>query len=93
MQLNGLKVKIQKTREIFKVQIGLNVEDKILVYNKNRSHGIEIDGMRASHLINKLGLSKWGKRKTYVFGKFLPTSKTIQLEADGELPQVQTPDW
>jgi len=93
MQLNGQTIEIRKTREIFKVQIGLNVEDKILVYNKDRSHGIEIDGVRASTIIHNLGLSKWGKRKTYVFGKFLENSKTIQLEAKGELPLALTPDW
>lgn len=100
MQINsahaGLQlhdVEIRKTREIFKIQIGLNVEDKILVYNKDRDHGIEIEGVRASTIIQKLGLSKFGKRKAYVFGKFLPTTKTIQLEAEGEVPQVQTPDW
>lgn len=93
MQLNGQTLEILKTREIFKVQVGLNVEDKVLVYNKDRDHGIEVDGARASHLIHRLALSKWGKRKTYVYGKFLPTSKTIQLEAEGELPQAQMPDW
>lgn len=93
MRFNGQDIGILKTREIFKVQIGLNVEDKVLVYNKDRDHGIEVDGVRASHLISRLALSKWGKRKTYVYGKFLPTSKTIQLEAEGELPTAQMPDW
>ena len=100
MQLNGAQsalqfpdVSIRKTREIFKIQIGLNVEDKILVYNKDRDHGIEIEGVRASTIIKSLGLNKFGKRKAYVYGKFLPTTKTIQLEADGELPQALTPAW
>ena len=93
MQINGFDFDIRKTREIFKVQVALNVEDKILVYNKDRDHGIEVEGVRASTLIEKLGLSKFGKRKTYVYGKFLPTTKTIQLEAQGELPQAMTPTW
>ena len=98
MQVNGSGLKgfdatIRKTREIFKVQISLNVEDKILVYNKDRDHGIEIKGVRASTIIQQLGLNKFGKRKAYVYGKFLPTSKTIQLEARGELPLALPPDW
>ncbi len=100
MQLNGHSHGFQghdatifKSREIFKVQISLNVEDKILVYNKDRNHGIEIEGVRASTIIQQLGLNKFGKRKTYVYGKFLPTTKTIQLEAGGELPLVLTPTW
>ena len=93
MQLNGFDLNIVKTREIFKIQVGLQVEDKILVYNKDRDHGIEVDGVRASTIIQSLGLSKFGKRKAYVYGKFLPTSKTIQLEAQGEVPLVHTPTW
>ena len=93
MQINGQTIEIAKTREIFKVQIALNVEDRVLVYNKDRDHGIEVEGVRASVLINQLGLSKFGKRKTYVYGKFLPTTKTIQLEAQGELPLALTPTW
>jgi len=89
----GLNATITKTREIFKVQIGLQVEDKILVYNKDKDHGIEIGGVRATSIRVQFGLSRFGKRKTYVYGKFLQTSKTIQLEADGELPQALTPDW
>ncbi len=93
MQINGQTLDIRKTREIFKVQVGLDVEAKILVYNKDRDHGIEIDEVRASVIIKQLGLSKFGKRKAYVYGKFLPTSKTIQLEAQGELPLALTPAW
>ncbi len=100
MQLNGHSrgfrghdATIFKSREIFKVQVSLNVEDKILAYNKDRDHGIEVDGVRASTIIQHLGLSKFGKRKAYVYGKFLPTSKTIQLEAQGEVPLAHTPAW
>jgi len=100
MQLNGAQsalqfhdISIRKTREIFKVQVALNVEDKILVYNKDRDHGIEIMGVRAATIIKSLGLSKFGKRKAYVYGKFLPTTKMIQLEARGELPQALIPTW
>ncbi len=100
MQLNGHShgfrghdATIFKSREIFKVQVALNVEDKVLVYNKDRDHGIEIEGVRASALIAALDLGKFGKRKAYVYGKFLPTTKTIQLEVGGELPLVLTPTW
>jgi hypothetical protein len=91
--LNGMNISIIKTREIFKVQIGLNVESKVLVYNKDYSHGMEISGDRADLLIRQFGLHKFGKRKTYVYGKFCPKTKVIQLEAEGELPLALTPDW
>jgi len=84
---------VTKTREVFKVQVGLNVDDRVLVYNRDRDRGGEFAGARAQRIISTLNMHKFGKRKTYVFGKWLPATKTIQLEQGGELPEFLWPDW
>lgn len=93
MNLTGLELTLVKTREIFKVQVSLNVASRVLIYNKDRDHGIEVDGLRAEKIIQRFGLHKFGKYKTYVYGTFKPNDKTIHIEAQGELPVALTPDW
>jgi len=89
----GYPITIAKTREIFKVQVSLDGQKKVLVYNKSRQSRGEIAGLGAKNIIEQYDLSRWGKTKTYVFGRANMATKALELEDDGELPEAQFPNW
>lgn len=88
-RFQGLPLTVVKTREIFKVQISLDAEKKILVYNADKSRRGEFSGGEAKDIAEHFQLNRFTKTKTYVYGN--ATDRSIALEGDGEVPF--NPGW
>lgn len=88
-RMHGMPVQVFKTREIFKLQVSLDLEGKVLIYNQDRSKRGELEGGEAKDVREHFGLDRFSKPKTYVYGN--GTAGSIALEADGEVPW--TPNW
>jgi len=88
-RFRGLPLNILKSREIFKLQISLDEDKKLLVYNCDKSKCTELAGGEAKDICEFFKLDRFTKPKTYVYGS--APGASISLEADGEVPFI--PNW
>lgn len=91
--VTGYDCRIFKSREIFRVDIVPTQENVVHVHNREGTVALGFREERARKVIQHYNLNRFGKPRTYVFGKFDPDTKQIALEGGGELSPVEQPNW